>query len=178
MSVKHSLLMLLRDGPRSASQLQHAFDQATGGLWPINIGQVSQTLSRLRRDGFIESAGAAPEAEGQQPGRRATESYRLTEAGEHEAQRWWQDPVGSSASARDELMTKVLLATHDDAANLIGMLDGQRAAIIARLRELNKRARTIPQTRCAQRLAIERRIYELEAQARWLDRIEALPESE
>ena len=57
MSIKHSLLALLADGPHSASQLQQQFSERTQSVWPLNIGQVTQTLGRLERDGLIETAG-------------------------------------------------------------------------------------------------------------------------
>ena len=34
-------------------QLRAAFEESTGGTWPLNIGQVYTTLSRLERDGLV-----------------------------------------------------------------------------------------------------------------------------
>ena len=34
-------------------QLRVAFEESTGGTWPLNIGQVYSTLSRLERDGLV-----------------------------------------------------------------------------------------------------------------------------
>ena len=39
MSVKHGLLALLQREPMYGYQLRAAFDSATGGTWPLNIGQ-------------------------------------------------------------------------------------------------------------------------------------------
>ena len=52
MSVKHGLLALLERGPMHGYQLRAAFEESTGGTWPLNIGQVYTTLSRLERDGL------------------------------------------------------------------------------------------------------------------------------
>nr|WP_231935212.1 PadR family transcriptional regulator [Micromonospora viridifaciens] len=53
-------------------QLRAAFEESTGAPWPLNIGQVYTTLSRLERDGLVrpllENNG------GQRP-------YEITEAG-------------------------------------------------------------------------------------------------
>src|SRR4029453_14764594 len=53
MSVKHGLLALLERGPMHGYQLRAAFEESTGGTWPLNIGQVYTTLSRLERDGLV-----------------------------------------------------------------------------------------------------------------------------
>ena len=68
MSIKHSLLALLADGPRSASQLQQQFSDRTQAVWPLNIGQVTQTLARLERDGrpgHVEAPRPGPGRAGQ-----------------------------------------------------------------------------------------------------------------
>ncbi len=40
MSVKHGLLALLERGPMHGYQLRVAFEESTGGTWPLNAGQV------------------------------------------------------------------------------------------------------------------------------------------
>ena len=52
MSIRHSLLALLVEGDAYGNQLRTAFEERTGGTWPLNIGQVYQTLDRLVRDGL------------------------------------------------------------------------------------------------------------------------------
>ncbi|MFD5156532.1 PadR family transcriptional regulator [Streptomyces hawaiiensis] len=49
MSIRHGLLALLAAGPRYGSRLRTDFEARTGGTWPLNIGQVYTTLSRLER---------------------------------------------------------------------------------------------------------------------------------
>src|SRR5213078_2518364 len=53
MSVRYGLLALLERGPMYGYQLRVAFEESTGGTWPLNIGQVYTTLSRLERDGLV-----------------------------------------------------------------------------------------------------------------------------
>ncbi|WP_232072512.1 PadR family transcriptional regulator [Phytohabitans flavus] len=53
MSIRHGLLALLERGPMYGYQLRAAFEESTGTTWPLNIGQVYTTLSRLERDGLI-----------------------------------------------------------------------------------------------------------------------------
>src|ERR1700684_600182 len=72
MSVRHALLALLSEGPKYGLQLRHEFEERTGEVWPLNVGQVYTTLQRLERDGFIEAE------EGDGAG--SQKSYRLTAA--------------------------------------------------------------------------------------------------
>ncbi|HEY8294867.1 MAG TPA: PadR family transcriptional regulator, partial [Micrococcaceae bacterium] len=57
MSIRHSLLALLQDGPRYGYQLRSEFEERTGATWPLNIGQVYTTLDRLERDGLVRNDG-------------------------------------------------------------------------------------------------------------------------
>ena len=57
MSIRHALLALLSEGPKYGLQLRDEFEQRTGEVWPLNVGQVYTTLQRLERDGLIESDG-------------------------------------------------------------------------------------------------------------------------
>ena len=57
MSVRHALLALLSEGPKYGLQLRQEFEERTGEVWPLNVGQVYTTLQRLERDGLIESDG-------------------------------------------------------------------------------------------------------------------------
>ncbi|HTL85885.1 MAG TPA: helix-turn-helix transcriptional regulator, partial [Acidimicrobiia bacterium] len=58
MSVREGLLALLAEGPRNGHQLKTEFESVTGGVWPLNVGQVYTTLDRLTRDGLVARARA------------------------------------------------------------------------------------------------------------------------
>ncbi|MEJ7720992.1 MAG: PadR family transcriptional regulator [Ilumatobacteraceae bacterium] len=75
MAVREGLLSLLSDGPRYGYQLKTQFEAATGGIWPLNVGQVYTTLDRLNRDGLVGEHAVAAETE------TAQKSYELTAAG-------------------------------------------------------------------------------------------------
>ena len=102
MSVRQSLLALLREGPRYGALLKADFEARTGGVWPLNVGQVYTTLARLERDGFVVGDGKADD--------EGKIAYRLTDAGRAEADAWWLAPVGVAEPARDELVIKLALA--------------------------------------------------------------------
>ena len=76
MAVREGLLALLDEGPRHGYQLKTEFEAATGGVWPLNVGQVYTTLDRLERDGLV----AVADENGQK-------SYELTAAGREELAR-------------------------------------------------------------------------------------------
>ena len=71
MSVRHSLLALLSGGAMHGYGLKTEFEAATADVWPLNVGQVYTTLSRLERDGLVT---AEADADGQKV-------YELTGAG-------------------------------------------------------------------------------------------------
>ena len=56
MSIRHGLLALLERGPMYGYQLRSSFEESTGSTWPLNVGQVYTTLSRLERDGHRAGA--------------------------------------------------------------------------------------------------------------------------
>ena len=100
MSVRHALLALLTEGPKYGLQLRHQFEQQTGEVWPLNVGQVYTTLQRLERDGLIESDGddeAGPQ-----------KSFRITTAGATELSNSLRTPPDLNSPPRDELVIKGL----------------------------------------------------------------------
>src|SRR5690348_798081 len=84
MSVRHGLLALLERGARYGYQLRSEFERATGGTWPMKIGQVYTTLSRLDRDGLVR---ALPNNDGGQ------RPYEITPGGRTELALWFASPV-------------------------------------------------------------------------------------
>ena len=94
MSVRHGLLALLSQGPSYGYQLKVEFERRTGDSWPVNVGQVYNTLDRLERDGLIERG----ETDGD-----GHVFYAITDAGAAEARSWLEGPVVRGAAARDEL---------------------------------------------------------------------------
>ena len=73
MAVREGLLALLDDGKRHGYQLKTEFEHATGGVWPLNVGQVYTTLERLNEMASSPS-----------PGGNGQKSYELTAAGREE----------------------------------------------------------------------------------------------
>ena len=101
MSVRQSLLAILDQGPCYGYQLRGEFDRRTGSTWPLNVGQIYNTLDRLERDGLVEKADHGDEGQ---------IYYLITDAGRTEVASWLGSPVLRSSATRDELAIKLVAA--------------------------------------------------------------------
>src|SRR5438067_9098277 len=110
MSVREGLLALLAEGPRNGHQLKVDFEAVTGGVWPLNVGQVYTTLDRLSRDGLVTRAAGDGDGDG------VSKRYELTAAGREALAGWWELVPADEPPPRDELMLKVLFASTRGAA--------------------------------------------------------------
>lgn len=173
MSVKHSLLALLRRGPAYGYQLRAEFEESTGQTWPLNIGQVYTTLERLERDGLVRDDGD----DGQ--GHRI---FALTDPGREELSAWFSQPLRPEKPPRNELALKLALAvvTHEVEA-VRDVIQEQRDATVASLRDLTRtkhslltqRTSSEEPTVLASLLVQESLIFSAEAEVNWLDHCEA-----
>ena len=163
MSVRHGLLALLAEGPSYGYQLRTRLETRTGGTWPLNIGQVYTTLSRLERDGLVEAA----ETDGQA-------TYRITAAGRDAVAEWFASPVERSAPARDELAIKLALAVGSPSADVRQVVQVQRSATMRTLQELTRlKAGADADADLAWTLVLDALVFQAEAEIRWLDHCEA-----
>jgi len=163
MSIRHGLLALLDRGPMHGYQLRAAFEEATSGAWPLNIGQVYATLSRLERDGLVHAL--AGNAAGQRP-------YAITDAGRDALAGWFSSPVGRVGQGRDELTVKIALALSTPRADVRGVVAAQRAATLDAVRELTRARATSADVDPVGRLVLDAMLFRAEAEIRWLDRCE------
>ena len=147
-------------------QLRTEFEASTGATWPLNIGQVYTTLSRLERDGLVVPSAADTD------GGKVT--YRLTEAGREELARWFATPLERQARPRDELAIKLAMALTTPGVDVRAVVQRQRTATLRTLRELTRlKAAADARTDAAWLLVNESQIFQAEAEARWLDHCEA-----
>jgi len=164
MSIKHGLLALLERGPMYGYQLRSAFEESTGGTWPLNIGQVYTTLGRLERDDMVRPL---PEHDGGQ------RSYEITDSGRAELTIWFTTPVSHADRPRDELAIKLALALTTPGVDAGAVLQSQRTATMRTLQEYTrlKISATKP-TDLPWRLVIDAMLFQAEAEIRWLDHCE------
>src|SRR5690606_29078985 len=110
MSVRQSLLAILDQGPCYGYQLRSEFDRRTGSTWPLNVGQIYNTLDRLERDGLVEKTELSDGADAPADPSSGQIYYRITDAGSAEVAGWLGSPVERTAATRDELAIKLAIA--------------------------------------------------------------------
>jgi DNA-binding PadR family transcriptional regulator len=169
MSVRQALLALLEQGPMYGYQLRSEFERRTGSTWPLNVGQVYTTLTRLERDGLVAEDG--DDGEGHVV-------YRLTEPGRDEVAAWFTTPVERTQPPRDELAIKLALAVTVPGVDVGTVIQQQRSATMRALQDYTrlKRARTADLQEPADMawsLVLDSLVFGAEAEVRWLDHCEA-----
>jgi len=180
MSVRQALLALLEQEPMYGYQLRTEFEQRTGSTWPLNVGQVYTTLTRLERDGLVAATAAHG---GPEDGNRGA-IYRITEAGREEVAAWFTTPVARTQPPRDELAIKLALAVTVPGVDVGQVLQQQRSATMAALQDytrLKRQGATAAgqhhhqpaDNELAWSLVLDSLVFAAEAEIRWLDHCEA-----
>lgn len=166
MSVGMSLLAILADGPGYGLRLRNEFEARTGGIWPLNVGQVYSTLQRLQRDGLVR-VGDESQADGQK-------LYQLTEKGRSLLDDWFGEPSGPAAPSREELVLKLVMATRLDRAAAAAVIQRERRNAIQILQDYTRLKRDAPADGDLGWLfLLDSLIFQTEARVRWLDACEA-----
>jgi DNA-binding PadR family transcriptional regulator len=166
-SVAHALLSFLEREPGHGYDLKQAYDGLFDAGRPVQFGQIYATLGRLERDGRIRLAGQEP---GQGPDRKR---YEITDDGVAELERWLTEPEPPGPHLQSTLFTKTVLALASD-RDADAFLDAQRAAHLARMRELTglKADAALPTA-----LLADYSLFHLEADLRWIDQTRGRLES-
>lgn len=163
MSIRHAVLTLLDEQPQHGYHLKSEFERRTGGTWPLNIGQVYTTLQRLERDGLVAA---------HEPGVDGSVMYEITPHGHSAVGEWWAGTVDRAAPTRDELTIKIALAVTTPGVDVGEILRRQRTASLQLLQALN-RARAAAGDDLAWSLVLDRLSFDAQAEAQWLDHVEA-----
>src|SRR5579872_2142227 len=170
-SVGMGLLAILSEDEASYGlRLRNEFESRTGGVWPLNVGQVYTTLARLDRDGLVREVATG--AEGQR-------LYEITEAGRAALREWFMQPADSAEPpARDELSMKVVLAARSGIAGQV--IQAERKAAVQRLQRY-VRLRSDPPGPAGEgrgadlgwMFLLDSLMFQTEATVRWLEACEA-----
>ncbi|MFJ6531840.1 PadR family transcriptional regulator [Microbacterium sp. NPDC091662] len=164
MSVRQSLLAILAQGPCYGYQLRHEFDRRTGSIWPLNVGQIYNTLERLERDGLV-SRGDADD--------RGHVYWQITDAGHTEVVNWLSSPVTRPQGTRDEVAIKLAVAATLPGVDAAAAIDAQRSASMRQLEALQQARRARGDADDPEGLAwslvTDSMIFAAEAEVRWLD---------
>ena len=175
MSLRHALLGLLAERPKTGYGLLKHFERSLNYAWPAAHYQIYPELARLREQGLIRQVGRGP---------RGSKPYEITQAGLEEVRSWMREtgperPVRSAAALR--LFFLWLLEPAEATAYLNGEVDRQRA-VLAEFEEIATEA--VPATRKHRsfRVALEAGLRMTRARVEFLEwavtevqRWEALP---
>lgn len=159
MSVRQSLLAILDQGPCYGYQLRAEFDRRTASTWPLNVGQIYNTLERLERDGLVERG--EPDVQGHV-------YWQITDAGSEEVARWLSSPVVRARATRDELAIKLAVAATLPGVDVGALIRAQRSASLSRLEEI----RRAPSVDFTASVVNDSLLFAAEAELRWLDRLD------
>jgi DNA-binding PadR family transcriptional regulator len=161
MSVRQSLLAILEQDPCYGYQLRQEFERRTGSTWPLNVGQIYNTLDRLERDGLVVKDDIDSEGH---------VYYAITDAGRTEVAEWVDGAVPRS---RDELATKIALVGTLPDRDPADVIRAQRHAVHAEVRQLSELGEPDGPEDLARFLVIDAAIARAEAELAWLDRTES-----
>jgi DNA-binding PadR family transcriptional regulator len=159
MSASYALLGILGEQPSYGYDLKRKYDFLYGKEKSLPFGQVYATLSRLLRDKKV-LIEATEQTVG--PERKL---YAITTLGMEDLEAWLATPEKLHPNTQTVLFIKVVTSILlDKEPNMY--LDTQRAAHIARMRELTKLRR---KGDLAESLRADYAIFHLEADLRWID---------
>jgi DNA-binding PadR family transcriptional regulator len=179
-SVRFSLLAILDQGPCYGYQLRAEFNRRTGSTWPLNVGQIYNTLDRLERDGLVTRGDT--DAQGHV-------YYLITDAGTAEVRDWLGGPVTRPTGTRDELSLKLALAATLPGVDVAAIIARQRTVSLRALDALRAQgepddadnigganegrdATSADGEMLAWRLVNDALVFHAEAEVRWLDHVE------
>ena len=181
MSVRQALLALLGEEPKYGYQLRAEFEHRTGAAWPLNVGQVYQTLTRLERDGLVtvvaQGAVEAASPETHEAGDRGQVRYVITDAGREEVDAWFTSAVPRTAPPRDELAIKLAIAVTVPGVDVGRLVQAQRSATMQAMQVHSRARRAVASgpedvETLARGLVLDSLIFDAEAEIRWLDHCE------
>lgn len=164
MSVAMSVLALLAEGPSYGLRLKTEFEARTGGVWPLNVGQVYSTLDRLERDGLVAPAERSETAQ---------KSFELTDAGRQAIAAWFTSGTPSIPRSRDELVLKLVMALEHPGLDPSSVIQAERRRAVERLQEYTRLKGDESDLELGWAFLLDSLIFQTEARVRWLDSCEA-----
>jgi len=163
MSVRHAMLALLSEGPKYGLQLRQEFEDRTGEVWPLNVGQVYTTLQRLERDGLVDT-----DDDGTGPQR----TFSLTDAGAAELETWLRTPPDMASPPRDELVIKVLVALHLPEVDVGALLQIHRRRLVELMQQYTRLKDDAGDDELGLLLVADAELFRLDSLIRWLDSVD------
>ena len=162
--MRHALLALLSEGPKYGLQLRQEFEERTGEVWPLNVGQVYTTLQRLERDGLVVSDGISEDG--------PQKAFRITAEGDKELAGWLRTPPDLSSPPRDELVIKVLIALRVPGVDVHEVMQAHRRYLVELMQEWTRLKEYAADRDLGFALIVDAELFRLDAVIGWLDAAE------
>jgi DNA-binding PadR family transcriptional regulator len=168
MSVKHQLLALLYNNPIHGYELGKKLNLALGTGIDISTTQVSSTLNRLEKSGWIDfTIQTVDDA----PDRKV---YHLTVEGIRVLEDWYLEPDIRDYHLSDTFYSKLVLSLIDAPISPEKLLNNQRRQLYQELHDvIEMRSETDENAELPLLLLLETVIVHLEADIRWIEMCEA-----
>lgn len=167
MSVPMSVLSLLDEEPSYGLHLKNEFEARTGGVWPLNVGQVYATLDRLERDGLVRPT-VTPESAG-----RPQRVFEISEAGRELLASWFSSSTPQAPPSRDELVLKLVMSIDHLGLDPASVIQAERKRAVQLLQEYTRLKAAEGEPELGWAFLLESLIFQTEARVRWLDACEA-----
>jgi len=167
MSVRHALLALLSEGPKYGLQLRQEFEERTGEVWPLNVGQVYQTLQRLERDGLVASSTSSGSGDTAVEGPQ--KDFQITPDGEQELAAWLRTPPDLTSPPRDELVIKVLVAVRVPGVDAHEVIQVHRHYVVELMQQWTHLKEDEARFDLSLALVVDAELFRLDSVVRWLD---------
>lgn len=161
-----ALLTVLSEEDLPAYRIWTTFRTRTGGVWPLNIGQVSTTLARLQTQHLIYVVGTD---QSDVNGREAP-IYGLTPEGREAVESWWRESPDRTVIPRDDLGMKAALALSATDIDISEWGTHQKHDLLRQIRDLT-RLRTQVDNEPTLNLSLDRALMVAEADYKWLDQV-------
>jgi DNA-binding PadR family transcriptional regulator len=160
-SVRHTLLALLSEGPKYGPQLREELGARTGEMRPLNPGQVSGALARLERDGLVDSGGT--QAAGPRKG------FRITADGAAELATWLGTTPDLASPPDDQMTAKVLAALRVPGTDVHEVVQVHRRSLMELMQQWTRIKRDKADRDLGLALRIDAELFRLDSVIRWLD---------
>ena len=161
MSLRHALLGVLTDEPRTGYGLLKHFEQSLAYAWPASHSQIYPELARLLEEGLIEQTGS---------GARGAKTYAATPAGVEEVRRWLHTEPDRRVRSDAALRVFFLwLLEPDEAAAFLRAERDRYLALHAELERIQAEEEPESPKQRAYRLALVGGLMTFEARIRWAE---------
>ena len=129
MSLRHSLLGLLAEQPRTGYELTRLFDDSLLNVWPASHSQIYPELAKLAADGLIRQTASGP---------RGKKVYSITQGGMDEIRAWLR--TEPDHSTRNPSFLRVFFLWLMEPEDAIAFLEREELVHDAKLREFEAMA--------------------------------------